>query len=273
MSEEVPKGKTPEGKTVAELGEVEERNLHSILRASIDSFIENTIGLQSGKGKEVIDAGFPELADDEWSREATRFLALLDPGALERMVFDEARRGDSTLLLAFLGASLAESEMYFGLEEYRLVEDTKPHRYIDRKFLELLGLFDKFLSVSPQFAKEYGKEEFVRWLHDKRIGLEGVERSHPLGKRGKGDLAFLKRFEEGIFGPEDDKVLQAMVQSEFTLVGGIMELDILNVLRKESNAREVLRQRLEEFLFLHRFFSSGVKDLLGNNRDKGKTAL
>lgn len=260
------------GKKEFPFNEEEEQKLHNILRASIDSFIENRIEIQSGTGKKVVDAGFPELADDEWSREATNFLVSLDPEALERRIFDEARRGDTALLLAFLGASLAESEMFFGIEDFRLVDDTKPHEYIDRQFPELFSFFDKLLSGSHQFAKEYTKKDFVEWLQNKKDGLERAERLNFLSKRGRRELMFLKRFEEGASRPEDVEILQRMVESEFSMEGGIMEIDILNVLREEAGAREGLRQRLEGFLLLHRFSLPVIEDLLGGDRDKGKTA-
>jgi len=41
MTFEFSQGKMPEGKAVTELSEAEEQNLHSILRASVDRFLED----------------------------------------------------------------------------------------------------------------------------------------------------------------------------------------------------------------------------------------
>lgn len=250
------------------LSEEEEQKLHSLLRASVDSFIENGLDEHGGAGKEVIDAGFPELADDEWSRESARFLRSLDPEELERQVSDEARRGDPTLLLAFLGTALAESETFFGIEDYRFAEDTRPHEYIDRQFPELHELFNKLVSLSPQFGKEYTRDDFMELLREKRAGLERAAELTHLSKRGENELAFLRRFEEGVSEPGDVMILERMIQSEGSLDGGIMGVDILTMLRGEPNSREVLRKRLERFLLWHRFSPSVVGDLLGGNRDK-----
>ncbi|KKW18688.1 MAG: hypothetical protein UY61_C0077G0006 [Candidatus Adlerbacteria bacterium GW2011_GWC1_50_9] len=117
MSFEFSKGKTPEGKTVAGLSEVEEQNLHSILRASIDRFFgDSSLGLHTAE--EMSADVFPEARME--NDDTAQFLASLDPEDVERRAYEEAKKGNDAPLLAFLAVSITDQERFLGIEDLRL---------------------------------------------------------------------------------------------------------------------------------------------------------
>lgn len=246
MSFEFSKGKTPEGKTVAELNEVEERNLHSFFRASVDRFLGDR-QLELSAADEMAGDVFPEArrARDD----TAQFLASLDPEEVEARAYEEAKNGNDALLLAFLAVSIADQERYLGIEDLRLAEDQTPHEYMLKKYADIRKMFEALARGSRRFRKEYQAEDYLELIKDFLARYERADARRPLTKRKKKEIAVLRRIiahDDSVEG--DGEIFAAILKREISASGDIVSLSLPDALRAQGEDSSNLESNLKEFL-------------------------
>src|SRR3989344_4621838 len=245
MSEEPPKRKTPEGKTIVGLSEIEERNLHSILRASVDRFLGDS-QLELRATEEMVADVFPEARGD--SDDTARFLSSLDPEEIERRAYEEAKNGNDALLLALLAVSIADQELFLGIEDLRLASDQSPHEYILKKFKGIREIFEVLAQGSKRFAKEYRTEDYMEMLKSVLSRYEYARAKGPLSEGREKELAALRRIvlRESIEG--DGYILYNILKKEIGTSGDALSVFLPNALRPIGERDDIVESNLKAFL-------------------------
>jgi len=260
MSFEFSKGKTPEGKTVAGLSEVEEQNLHSILRASIDRFFgDSSLGLHTAE--EMSADVFPEARME--NDDTAQFLASLDPEDVERRAYEEAKKGNDAPLLAFLAVSITDQERFLGIEDLRLASDQAPHEYILKRFKDIREMFEAFARGSRRFRKEYRTEDYLELIKNFLAQYERADARRPLTERKKKEMAVLRRImahDDSVEG--DGEIFSQIMKRGISASGDKVLMSLPDALRAGSGESHDLELNLKEFLIwynlLEHFEESGL---------------
>ena len=261
MSFEFSKGKMPDGNTVTELSEVEEQNLHSILRASVDRFLGDS-QLELRATEEMVVDVFPEARGD--SDDTARFLSSLDPKEIEWRAYEEAKNGNDALLLALLAVSIADQELFLGIEDLRLAKDQTPHEYILKKFTGIREIFEVLAQGSKRFAKEYRTEDYIKMLKSVLSRYEHARAKGPLSEGLEKEMAVLKRIVAHKSLEGDGDIFYDILKKEIVDLGNVLSIFLPNTLRSIGERDDTVESNLKAFLIrfhlLEHIEESGIFD-------------